>query len=207
MPPCPPEPGPVLLAAGTVLAEQDTLLLGNGQHGALLVKQMDTVLNTATALTAPATVDSEKLSVADSTGFAAGELVLVLPGSTPRAPPPRPGRPGQWRSTPVGRGPLGARAPGVRGPRCAEPHRAAGRLLFVPGQPGDARARVHQRACAVLRARSWQAAWDGSSRRSDCLPRHWTPCSTRATDQRGRRGLPGRRLRGRPRTDHRVHAS
>lgn len=82
------------LAAGSALAEPDTFLLGNGQHGALRVQQTGTVVNIATALTASAAVDSKTLSVADSTGFAAGGLVLVLQvyseGSAPEAGTPGP---------------------------------------------------------------------------------------------------------------------
>lgn len=81
------------LAAGSALAEADTFLLGNGQHGALRVQQAGTVLNTATALAAPAAVDSKTLSVADSAGFAAGELVLVLQVYS-EGPAPEAGTPG-----------------------------------------------------------------------------------------------------------------
>jgi hypothetical protein len=66
------------LAAGVAFAEPDAFLLGNGQHGALRVQQLDTVINLATALTAPANSDGKTLAVMDSAGFAAGELVLVL---------------------------------------------------------------------------------------------------------------------------------
>jgi MYXO-CTERM domain-containing protein len=66
------------LAATSSLAEPDVFELGNGQHGALRVQQMDTSINVATALTAPSGTGSKALAVADVTGFAAGELVLVL---------------------------------------------------------------------------------------------------------------------------------
>nr|WP_224247592.1 hemagglutinin [Hyalangium gracile] len=61
----------------SALAEPDVFGLGNGQHGALRVQQLDTTINVATALTAPAGTGSKALTVASVTGFAAGELVLV----------------------------------------------------------------------------------------------------------------------------------
>jgi len=81
------------LAAASVLAEPDTFVLGNGQHGALRVLQMDTAINIATALTATTAAESKTLSVKDSTGFAAGELVLVLQVYS-EGPAPEPGTPG-----------------------------------------------------------------------------------------------------------------
>jgi hypothetical protein len=81
------------LAAEPVLAEPDAFALGNGQHGALRVQQMATSINAATALAAPATVGGKKLSVADATGFAAGELVLVLQVHA-EGPAPAAGTPG-----------------------------------------------------------------------------------------------------------------
>jgi hypothetical protein len=81
------------LLAGTALAEPDGFELGNGQHGALRVQQANLVINTATALTATVREGSKTLIVADATGFAAGELVLVLQGYTD-GPAPDPGTPG-----------------------------------------------------------------------------------------------------------------
>ncbi len=66
------------LAAAPALAEPDVFELGNGQHGALRVQQLGTTINVATALTTTAASSSKTLAVADVTGFAAGELVLVL---------------------------------------------------------------------------------------------------------------------------------
>jgi hypothetical protein len=66
------------LFASTALAEADVFDLGNGQHGSLRVAQMDTVINTATALTAAVAKGSKTLTVEDEAGFSAGELVLVL---------------------------------------------------------------------------------------------------------------------------------
>ncbi|MFL5345144.1 MAG: adventurous gliding motility protein AgmC [Hyalangium sp.] len=66
------------LAATPALAEADVFELGNGQHGVLRVQQLGTSVNTSTALTAPAAAGGKALTVADVTGFAAGELVLVL---------------------------------------------------------------------------------------------------------------------------------
>lgn len=68
----------VALAATSALAEADIFEFGNGQHGTLRVQQMDTVINTSTALTATPSAAGKDLAVADVTGFAAGELVLVL---------------------------------------------------------------------------------------------------------------------------------
>jgi hypothetical protein len=81
------------VATGPVLAEPDTFGLGNGQHGALRVQQMNVTINIATALTASAAADSKTLSVMDSAGFAAGELVLVLQVSS-EGPVPEAGSPG-----------------------------------------------------------------------------------------------------------------
>ncbi|HYH95412.1 adventurous gliding motility protein AgmC [Hyalangium sp.] len=81
------------LAAEPVLAEPDAFALGNGQHGALRVQQMDVSINDATALAAPATVGGKRLSVADETAFAAGELVLVLQVHA-EGPAPAAGTPG-----------------------------------------------------------------------------------------------------------------
>ncbi len=66
------------LASTTALAEHDIFGLGNGQHGALRVQKIDTTINISTALTATAAAGATTLTVADATGFAAGELVLVL---------------------------------------------------------------------------------------------------------------------------------
>lgn len=150
------------LAAGTVLAEPDTFLLGNGQHGALRVQQADTVLNTATALTAPATVDSKTLSVADSAGFTAGELVLILQvyseGPAPEAGTPGPveldtaSGAGRWelaRLESVGTGVLNLTAP----------------LVSAFSSPGSQVIRVPEYTSVhVLPAASIVAVpWDGSS--------------------------------------------
>ena len=193
------------LVAGTVLAEPDTFLLGNGQHGALLVQQADTVLNLATALTAPATVDSKTLSVADSAGFAAGELVLVLEVYS-EGPAPEPGTPGpveldiasgagRWefaRLESVGTGVLNLTAP----------------LVSAFSSPGSQVIRVPEYTSVhVLSSASIVAVpWDGSS---------GGVIAFLATDavlnqgmiSAGRRGLPGRRLRGQPHAGHRVHGA
>jgi hypothetical protein len=68
----------VCLAAMPARAEPDTFGLGNGQHGALMVQQLNTSINLATPLTASVSAGSKALTVADATGFAAGELVLIL---------------------------------------------------------------------------------------------------------------------------------
>lgn len=66
------------LFGATALAEPDVFGLGNGQHGALRVQQANIVINTATALTATVREGSKTLIVAETTGFTAGELVLIL---------------------------------------------------------------------------------------------------------------------------------
>jgi hypothetical protein len=66
------------LSTATALAEPDGFALGNGQHGAFRTQQANTVINVATALTATVPEGSKKLTVTSETGFAAGELVLVL---------------------------------------------------------------------------------------------------------------------------------
>ncbi|MDY7230300.1 adventurous gliding motility protein AgmC [Hyalangium rubrum] len=68
----------LLLASTASRAEVDVFGLGNGQHGALRVQRMDTIINEATALTAKASAGATALTVASESGFAAGELVLVL---------------------------------------------------------------------------------------------------------------------------------
>ncbi|MFP2908346.1 hypothetical protein ACLESD_25495, partial [Pyxidicoccus sp. 3LFB2] len=59
-------------------AEPDVFGLGNGQHGPLRVQDAGVVLNLATALSMPALAGDVTLIVEDSSGFSAGELVLVL---------------------------------------------------------------------------------------------------------------------------------
>ena len=66
------------LASVSALAEPDTFGLGNGQHGPLRVQRVNTTINIATALNSTATSGATSLTVADSAGFAAGELVLVM---------------------------------------------------------------------------------------------------------------------------------
>jgi hypothetical protein len=111
------------LLAATALAEPDVFELGNGQHGALRVQQANVVINTATALTATVPEGSKKLTVADETGFAAGELVLVLQvyasGAAPETGTPGPidldtSNAGYWelaRLESVAPGSLGLTAP------------------------------------------------------------------------------------------------
>jgi hypothetical protein len=66
------------LTSMSSLAEPDTFGLGNGQHGPLRVMKADTAINTATALTSTAAAGATQLAVGDVTGFAAGELVLII---------------------------------------------------------------------------------------------------------------------------------
>lgn len=84
----------LFLASSSAMAEPDIFGLGNGQHGVLRVQEQGTVLNTATALAEKALAGSKTLTVADASGFAAGELVLVLQvqaeGPAPEAGVPLP---------------------------------------------------------------------------------------------------------------------
>ena len=66
------------LVSSTARAEPDVFGLGTGQHGPLRVQGAAVVLNTATALSSPAVAGEVTLAVRDSSGFSAGELVLVL---------------------------------------------------------------------------------------------------------------------------------
>lgn len=93
------------LLSTAVWAEPDVFGLGNGQHGALRVQRVDTTINLAVPLTTPVAAGGTTLGVADTTGFAAGELVLVhqvFAGGTPPAsgtPPPldlNPTGAGRW---------------------------------------------------------------------------------------------------------------
>lgn len=62
----------------TARSEPDVFGLGNGQHGPLRIQDAGVVLDTASALVAPAFAGDVTLTVRDSSGFSAGELVLVL---------------------------------------------------------------------------------------------------------------------------------
>jgi hypothetical protein len=66
------------LAPVTALAEADVFGLGNGQHGNLTVRDPGLVINASTPLVAEALAGSSELRVAEVSGFATGELVLVL---------------------------------------------------------------------------------------------------------------------------------
>jgi hypothetical protein len=78
------------LLSMAALAEPDIFGLGNGQHGPLRVQRTDEIINTATELKAKAGAGSKKLTVGSVTGFAAGELVLVLQVFA-EGPPPETG--------------------------------------------------------------------------------------------------------------------
>jgi MYXO-CTERM domain-containing protein len=67
----------VLLVAGTSQAEPDTFGLGTGKDGFLRIDSGSRIVNRYTRLTADAAVGTLELTVSDSTGFAAGDLVLV----------------------------------------------------------------------------------------------------------------------------------
>jgi hypothetical protein len=79
----------MMLGLGSSIArsEPDVFGLGNGQHGPLRVQDAGVVLNTATALSAPVAAGDVTLTVRDSSGFSAGELVLVLQVQAEGPPP------------------------------------------------------------------------------------------------------------------------
>lgn len=99
----------VLLALGLCLfsaaawAEPDVFGLGNGQHGALRVQRVDTTINVATPLTASVPAGGTVLSVGDTTGFGAGELVLVHQVFA-EGTPPASGTPPPLEVAPTGAG-------------------------------------------------------------------------------------------------------
>lgn len=67
----------VLLVAGGSWAEPDTFELGSGKDGDLFVADAGVVINRYTRLTADAAEGTSTLTVSDSTGFTAGDLVLL----------------------------------------------------------------------------------------------------------------------------------
>jgi uncharacterized protein (TIGR03382 family) len=79
-----------LLASGGALAEPDTFGLGSGRSGLLRVTAPDTVINRYARLTGSAAAGTQDLSISDSSGFVAGELVL-LHRSTDLSPAPASG--------------------------------------------------------------------------------------------------------------------
>jgi hypothetical protein len=149
------------LFASTALAEADVFDLGNGQHGSLRVAQMDTVINTATALMDAVAEGSKTLAVEDETDFSAGELVLVLQvyadGTAPETGTPGPidlstSNAGYWelaRLESVGPGKLSLTAP----------------LVSSFSAPGSQVVRVPEYTSVhVLNSGSIVAPpWDGSS--------------------------------------------
>jgi len=149
------------LFASTALAEADVFDLGNGQHGSLRVSRMNTVINTATALTAAVAEGSKTLPIEDETGFSEGELVLVLQvyadGTAPEPGTPGPidlnaSNAGYWelaRLESVGPGKLSLTAPLV-----SSFSAPGSQVVRVPEYTG-----VH-----VLNSSSIVAPpWDGSS--------------------------------------------
>jgi hypothetical protein len=66
-----------LLYAGAALAEPDAFGLGTGRSGPLRVDLPNTVINHSTQLTANAVAGTRDLTVTSSSGFTAGELVLL----------------------------------------------------------------------------------------------------------------------------------
>ncbi|HEX8437067.1 adventurous gliding motility protein AgmC, partial [Archangium sp.] len=93
-----------LFVAGGAGAEPDTFGLGSGRNGSRRIEDTGVVLNRYARLTADAAVGTSLLTVSDSTGFVAGELVLVHQ-STGLLPAPDSGeqRPLHLDGSPVGR--------------------------------------------------------------------------------------------------------
>ncbi|QRK06448.1 hemagglutinin [Archangium violaceum] len=92
-----------LLVAGRSWAEPDTFELGSGKDGELIITSSGVVLNRYARLTADAAEGTSTLTVADATGFAAGDLVL-LHQSTGLSPAPDSG---DQNPIDLGDGPVG----------------------------------------------------------------------------------------------------
>ena len=105
----------LVLCAATALAEPDTLGLGTGRDGPLVVTEPRRIINHYAQVTAPLAPGDTVLFVAAAEGFSAGDLVMVLQ-TTGIVPEPRRGEPGPIELThdPVGRWEL-ARVEAARG--------------------------------------------------------------------------------------------
>ncbi|XXF76448.1 Ig-like domain-containing protein [Myxococcaceae bacterium GXIMD 01537] len=95
-----------VFVSSPALAEPDTFGLGNGHNNALTVNAANTVINSYTRVRLAVTAGSSTLPVTTTTGFAAGDLVLVLHttgiGSIPASGAPGPfdvssGSLGRWQ--------------------------------------------------------------------------------------------------------------
>src|SRR4051794_35350393 len=89
-------------------AEPDVFGLGDGHAGTLTVATANTVVNAYAQVLAPVAPGDTAVSVSTTTGFAAGDLVMVIQ-TTGVVPSPSSGAPGPYdlRSDPVGRWELG----------------------------------------------------------------------------------------------------
>ncbi len=149
------------LVSTAVLAEPDVFGLGNGQHGQLRVQRVDTTINIATPLTAAAASGATALSVGSTTGFAAGELVLVLQvfaeGAAPASGTPAPL---ELSSTGAGRWEF-ARLQGVEGNSL----RLTAPLVSGYSAPGSQVVRVPEYTSVHVQPDSslLAPAWNGSS--------------------------------------------
>jgi MYXO-CTERM domain-containing protein len=94
----------VLACALPALAGPDNVGLGTGRTGAFTVPAPNTVVNSYAQVTAPLAPGDNAIQVSDATGFAAGDLVMVLQ-TTGIVPEPPSGGPGPVDVTndPVGR--------------------------------------------------------------------------------------------------------
>ncbi|KFE71193.1 hypothetical protein DB31_3323 [Hyalangium minutum] len=90
--------------ASTSAAEPDTLGLGTGRDGALIVTEPRTVINRYAQVTVPLATGDTVLFVSSTEGFAAGDLIMVLQ-TTGIVPEPAQGAPGpiSLSTDPVGR--------------------------------------------------------------------------------------------------------
>jgi len=149
----------VLLVAGIGRAEPDTFFLGSGKNGYLRLDSGSRVVNRYVRLIADAAAGSSVLTVADSTGFAAGDLVLVHQSTGLAAPDSGNQRPINLGSGLVGRieyARVASVSPGVIRLTAPLLYGHAGNLSQVVWVPEYTDLEV--RSGATLRA----APWDGS---------------------------------------------
>lgn len=66
-----------LCSAGPALAEPDSFWLGTGRDGAVTVSSANTVINRYAQVTAPTAPGDTDIDVSSTTGFAAGDLVMI----------------------------------------------------------------------------------------------------------------------------------
>ena len=149
----------VLLVAGSGRAEPDTFGLGTGKDGYLRIDSGSRIVNRYASLTADAPSGTSSLTVSDSTGFAAGDLVLVHQSTGIAAPDSGNQTPLGLGSGQVGRieyARVASVSPGVIGLTAPLLYGRAGNLSQVVRVPEYTELEV--RSGGSLRA----ASWDGS---------------------------------------------